>query len=63
MTGGNMGSVPASYSYIRAAKYLGVAPWEFIERADGRYWAQQAIAIENAEIKAERQRSRRGKKQ
>ncbi len=44
-----MGAEPESYGYIRAAKYMGVAPWELLDRDDGRYWSSQAIAIQNAE--------------
>ena len=54
-----MGAVPASYPWIRAAKYLGVAPWELIARDDGIWWCNQAIAIENAEHLAQRDMAKR----
>ena len=36
---------------IRAARYLGVAPWELAERPS--YWRNWALACENAENWAE----------
>jgi len=57
-----MGSVPEVYGYIRAAKYLGVAPWDLMDRDDGRFWASRAIAIENAESLAQGDKSKRGKR-
>lgn len=48
---------------MRAAKYLGVAPWELMEQPF--VWEQWARAAENAENEAERQKqeSRRRKQQ
>lgn len=57
-----MGAVPESYGYVRAAKYLGVAPWVLLERDDGRYWTAVAIAFENAESQAQADLSKRGAK-
>jgi len=36
---------------IRAAKYLGVPPWELLDRPVA--WREFAIAAENAEMKAQ----------
>jgi hypothetical protein len=54
---GKMGSVPDWYRVLRAAKYLGVAPWELLEQP--AIWLEWALTAESAENKAER--TRRGK--
>lgn len=51
-TGGQAGSYPAEYRLIRAARYLGVAPWELAAQCDA--WVNWAICFEQAEFKAER---------
>lgn len=42
-----------TYSLIRAAKYLGVAPWELAERSIA--WRDWALEAEAAEAKAQEQ--------
>lgn len=42
-----MGAVPDWYATIRAAKYLGVAPWELTEREI--VWQDWALIAESAE--------------
>ncbi len=59
-----MGKPPHWYLLIRAAKYLGVPPWD-LEQAPIE-WFYRALAAEEAEAKAEadhvkRLRSRRGR--
>jgi hypothetical protein len=53
-----MGAIPETYSWVRAAKYLGVPVWELIERADGLFWKAQAVALENAETLAQQDLSK-----
>ncbi len=53
-----MGAVPETYPWVRAAKYLGVPVWALIERDDGRWWAAQAVALENAESLAQQDRDK-----
>ena len=47
-----MGSVPDWYPVLRAAKYLGVAPWALLEQPGD--WLQVALDAEAAEHEAER---------
>jgi hypothetical protein len=49
-TGERFGSAPEWYMVLRAAKYLGVAPWELLEHSS--YWMHIALAAEWAEGKA-----------
>lgn len=51
-----MGSVPEWYRLIRAAKYLGVAPWDLLEKP--AIWMEWALSAESAENKAERTRAK-----
>jgi hypothetical protein len=46
-----------AYRLIRAAKYLGVRPWELAEQCV--YWREIAIIFESAEINAEIERAKR----
>lgn len=48
-----MGEVPEWYAVIRAAKYLGVAPWELLEQPI--IWKEWAVMAENAEHEASKQ--------
>lgn len=41
--------MPESYSWFRAAKYLGCTPWALIERDDGLWWRNEALATERNE--------------
>jgi hypothetical protein len=45
-----LGEQPASYPWIRAAKYLGVPVWDLIERDEGRWWMVEALKTEANEI-------------
>lgn len=49
-----MGACPDWYPLIQAARYLGVAPWELVERP--RVWLQWALASQAAEAGAETER-------
>lgn len=44
--------MPDYYPVIRAARYLGVAPWELLERPD--CWTTWALNCENGEAVGER---------
>jgi hypothetical protein len=45
-----MGSIPDWYLLLRAARYLGVPPWDLIDRQT--IWREWALIAENAENKA-----------
>lgn len=45
-----MGDVPEWYSLIAAARYLGVAPWDLVDRPTA--WAHMANAAMDAEHRA-----------
>lgn len=47
-----MGACPEWYPLLRAARYLGVAPWELLERP--RVWVDWAGTAEAAELDARR---------
>lgn len=57
ITEGKIGEVPLWYRVIRAAKYLGVPPWDLISRSV--YWLQAAEAAASAEAAAEQHQRRR----
>jgi hypothetical protein len=46
-----MGYVPQEYLLFRAARYMGVAPWELEVRSVR--WLNSALAFESIEAKAE----------
>jgi hypothetical protein len=60
-----MGDVPPWFSVIKAARWVGVPPWELLTRP--RVWMEWALAAEAAEATAQRQanetavKQRRGK--
>lgn len=54
MTGGFSGALPQWYGLIRAARYLGVAPWELAEKP--AIWRDWAVAAESAEVEAQKRR-------
>lgn len=54
-----MGDCPEWYVVIRAAKYLGVAPWELY--AQPRVWMDWALDAISAESKADETRSKHRK--
>jgi hypothetical protein len=56
-----MGAVPEYVPLIRAAKYLGVAPWELAERPAA--WRDWALAMEHGEASAQRQLQQRAQRQ
>ena len=47
---GNTGELPDYYLTVKAARYLGVAPWELMEQFKG--WQDAALICESAEAKA-----------
>jgi hypothetical protein len=56
-----MGSVPRWYALLRAAKYLGCAPWELAGQEP--LWLNLALAAEGVETRVERKQAERAKKQ
>ena len=48
--------MPTWYLVVRAARYLGVEPWELAKRP--MIWTNWALAAENAENKAEHERNK-----
>lgn len=34
---------------MKAARYLGVAPWDLVSRPDGVWWVSAALSYEEAE--------------
>jgi len=54
-----MGEPPEWYLLLRAARYLGVSPWELAERPVT--WRDWALIAESAESQAEADRLKRGK--
>lgn len=46
-----MGACPEWYPIIRAARYLGVAPWELVEQPAA--WIDWALIAQNAEVGAQ----------
>jgi hypothetical protein len=52
--------VPDWYPLLRAAKYLGVAPWDLAERP--AHWMHLALAAESAELGASEQRAKLAQK-
>jgi len=55
------GEPPDWYLLIRAARYLGVPPWELATMP--AWWMQAALASENAEIHGENERNKRASQQ
>ena len=45
-----MGACPEDYTLVKAAQYLGVAPWELMEQSI--WWRERAIMFMNAEAGA-----------
>jgi len=50
--GGKMGACPEDYSLVKAAQWLGVAPWELMEQSI--WWRDRAIMFMNAEAEAQK---------
>jgi hypothetical protein len=50
--GGKMGACPEDYNLVKAAQYLGVAPWELMEQSI--WWQERAILFMNAEAGAQK---------
>jgi len=48
--GGKMGRCPEDYHLVKAAQWLGVAPWELMEQSI--WWRDRAIMFMNAEAEA-----------
>jgi len=58
-----MGELPDWYPAIRAARYMGVPPWELHPSVDNALWGEVALAAEWAENATARdvaERQRRG---
>lgn len=53
-----MGEAPPWYFTLRAAKYLGVAPWDLAERPV--WWQEIALAAEAAEADASKHKGKPG---
>lgn len=51
-----MGAMPQWYILIRAARYLGVAPWEMMDQP--KVWIEWALAAESAENHAMQQQQK-----
>ena len=47
-----MGACPEDYSLVKAAQWLGVAPWELMEQSI--WWQDRAIKFMNAEAEAQK---------
>lgn len=47
LTGGKLGAIPEAYPLVRAARYLGVPPWELQQQPV--IWQQWALIFEAAE--------------
>jgi hypothetical protein len=56
-----MGEAPDWYSHIRAARYLGVAPWELSEAP--AFWRAAALEAESAEFAAREHHEKRQQQQ
>lgn len=56
-----MGECPSWYRLIRAAKYLGVAPWVLAEKP--HTWVNMAEAAQDAEAHAQAAHDKRNKPQ
>jgi len=52
--------VPDWYSFLRAARYLGVAPWELLAQQPA--WFYLALESEQAEIHGENKRAEKRQK-
>ena len=48
-----MGHLPPWYRTVRAARYLGVAPWDLLDRPDSYEWEQAALIAEQGEALAQ----------
>lgn len=46
-----MGDIPPWYGLVRAARYLGVAPWDLAAQDD--MWEDMALLAESAEIEGQ----------
>jgi len=59
VTEGRIGEPPDWYLLIRAARYLGVAPWDLARQPV--VWRDWALIAESAEAEAEAEAVKRGK--
>lgn len=60
MTRGQLGAPPSWYPVLRAARYLGVAPWDLARQPAA--WLHWALAAEAAELEAARELDERARK-
>ena len=51
------GDLPDWYMLLRAARYLGVAPWDLA--AQPAHWFQWALQAERAEVEARTKKAKR----
>jgi hypothetical protein len=52
--------MPDWYPNLRAAKYLGVPPWELDKDPEKRMWTEWALAAEAAEAHAKQPKTKWG---
>lgn len=52
-----MGALPDWYPLLRAAKYLGVAPWDLLQQP--LFWQQKAILAEKVESNVQEELQKR----
>ena len=52
-----MGELPAWYTLLRAARYLGVAPWDLAQQPV--VWTHWALAAESSEALAQQNQAKR----
>ncbi len=57
MSGGRRGACPPEYGLVRAARYLGVNPWDLADRP--AVWRDWALEFEAAEAWAEAELQKR----
>jgi hypothetical protein len=57
-TDGLMGEYPFDYVVVKAAKYLGVAPWDLIKQP--LFWRQRALMFMRAEASGRKQKEAHG---
>jgi hypothetical protein len=55
-----MGEAPDWYFHLRAAKYLGVAPWELSDQPV--FWRNAALTAENVEGQYQEQQNQKQQK-
>jgi len=59
-TDGDVGTMPTWYPLLRAARYMGVAPWELMDRPIA--WMEWALIAEAAENEAREVMAKKGRR-